>query len=102
MFVEAGCAHVCTGMLLCLGTYLCLQLHAPRHVYTIHTFVCMQLPLGWVVFCALISPGYTDSHLPILPPDLTTGARWEDHGVFSLDSAELGAAPQPDQLVPGA
>lgn len=40
---DVGGLCVCTRMLLCLCMYLCLQLHALRHVSMIHTSVCRFL-----------------------------------------------------------
>lgn len=69
--------------------------HALRYVYItrVHECVCvcagscMMLvaphPLGCMVSFPLISPGCSDSLLPILPPDLIIGVGWEGCGVTS-------------------
>lgn len=117
MYVWGAC-EVCF-LELCVCTYTHrhalvslhvsgMQLCASGYVYVIHTCVhadsCIVLVAPHPLDCLvpLSYSGYSDFRLPILPSDLTTGVRWEDHWVSSWDSAELGAAPHPDQLVPGA
>lgn len=108
--VCGGCAHTCTRHAIvpgCVPMYVtpCTRVCAYNTHICVRAGSCMMWvashPLGCVVCSPRIVPGCSDSRLPILPSDLTTGVRWEDHGVSSWDSAGLGAASPPDQLVPG-